>query len=291
MRPIRTMMYVPGHKEKWIEKIPTFGADVVVLDLEDSVPDHLKVEARGLVAAAIPRLAGGRTRLFVRTNKGRYAYDVEDLRAVVQPGLAGIIATKAEDPQDIEGLSRLIAEVEHAKGMTIGATTMIPPIETARAAQFVFEIASNPRVETICAVSARGADLERNLGFTWTPQGLETLYHRSQAVVACRAAGKPFPIGGMWQEVHDLEGLRKQAVFNKQLGFTGEIILHPSNVPVINEVYSPSADELAHYRGMIEAFAVAEKQGQGAILYKGEHIDIAHVQTARGFLALWEGAV
>jgi len=290
MRPIRTMLYIPGHKAKWIENIPSFGADAITLDLEDSVPDQLKAEARGIVAAAIPKLKGCRSRLYVRTNKGRFSYDVEDIKAVVQPGLAGIVVTKAEDPADIECISRMVAEVEHAKGMTIGSTTLIPPIETARAAQFVFDIAANPRVETICAVSARGADLERNLGFTWTPEGLETLYHRSQAVIACRAAGKPFPIGGMWQEVHDLKGLRKQAEFNKQLGFTGEIILHPSNVPVINEVYSPSKAELDHYRGLITAFEAGEKQGQGAVIYKGEHIDIAHAVTARAFLALWADA-
>lgn len=288
MKPIRSMMYVPGHKEKWIEKIPTFGADVVVLDLEDSVPDHLKVDARHIVAAAVGRLRDCGSRLFVRTNKGRHAYDFDDLLAVVQPALAGIIVTKAEDPEDIEGLSRMIAEVEHRKGMPHGSVTMIPPIETARAAQFVFEIASNPRVETICAVSAKGADLERNLGFTWTPEGLETLYHRSQAVIACKAAGKRFPVGGMWQEVHDLDGLRKQALFNKQLGFAGEIVLHPSNVPVINEVYSPTPEQLDFYRGMIVAFAEAEKKGEGALLYRGEHIDIAHVETAKDFLALWD---
>jgi citrate lyase subunit beta / citryl-CoA lyase len=290
MRPIRSLMYVPGHKSKWIDKIPSFGADAIVLDLEDSVPDHLKVEARGIVAEAVKRLHSGPSKLYVRTNKGRFMYDFGDLQAVVQPGLTGIFVTKAEDPEDIESLSRMVAEVEHAKGMQVGATKMIPAIETARAAQFVFEIASHPRVETIVAVSARGADLERNLGFTWTPEGLETLYHRSQAVVACRAAGKPFPIGGMWQEVHDLDGLRKQALFNKQLGFTGEVLLHPASVPVIHEVYSPGADEIAHYRGLIEAFAAAEKEGQGAVLYKGEHIDIAHVATARQFLDLWGNA-
>lgn len=290
MRPIRTMLYIPSHKQKWVDKIPTFGADSVVLDLEDSVPDNLKVDARGIAASSIGKLRGCGSKLYVRTNKNRFAYDFDDILAVVQPGLDGIIVTKAEDPVDIETVSRMVAEVEHRKRMPIGGVTLIPPIETARAAQFVFEIASNPRVETICAVSARGADLGRNLGFIWTPSGLETLYHRSQAVIACKAAGKRFPIGGMWQEVHDLEGLRKQALFNKQLGFSGEIVLHPTNVPVINEVYSPSAEELAHYRGMIEAFAAAEKQGEGAILYKGEHIDIAHVETAKGFLALWDKA-
>lgn len=288
-RPIRTMLYVPGHKQKWVDKVPEFGADSVVLDLEDSVPDQLKMEARNIVAEAIPQLAAAtKTRLFVRTNKGRYAYDFADIEAVVQLGLAGIVATKAEDHEDIEAISRMIAEVEHRKGMPIGGVTLIPPIETAGASRYIHEIAANPRVESIAAVSARGADLERNMGFTWTPEGTETLYHRSRAVIACKAAGKRFPIGGMWQEVHDLEGLRKQALFNKQLGFSGEIVLHPSNVPVINEVYSPTAEQMDFYRGMIEAFAAAEQEGQGAIIYRGEHIDIAHVETARTFLDLWD---
>jgi citrate lyase subunit beta/citryl-CoA lyase len=287
-RPIRTLLFVPGHKKKWIDNVPSFEADAVVLDLEDSVPNHLKVEARHLVAQSIGGLKDCGTKLYVRTNKGKYCYNFADIEEVVQPGLSGIVVPKAEDPEDIEAFSRMVAEVEHAKGMPIGGVSLIPPIETARAAQFVFEIASNPRVETIAAVSARGADLERNLGFVWTLDGIETLYHRSRAVIACKAANKRFAIGGMWQEVHDLDGLRKQALFNKQLGFAGEIVLHPSNVRVINEVYSPAPEQIAHYRGMIEAFAKAEEEGQGAILYGGEHIDIAHVETARDFLALWD---
>jgi citrate lyase subunit beta/citryl-CoA lyase len=287
LKPIRSLMFVPGHKAGWIAKVPSFGADAVVLDLEDSVPHALKHEARSTVAGAIPHHAGGQTRLYVRTNRGPHAYDIDDLRAVVQPGLDGIFVSKAEDPTDIELLSRFIAEIEHTKGMTVGATRLIVPIETAQASQFAFEIASNPRVDHLCAVSARGADLERNLGFTWTAEGTETLYHRSRAVIASRAARKLFPIGGMWQDVHDAEGLRKQARFNKQLGFTGEIVLHPSQVAVVNDVYSPSADEIEHFRGLIAAFAEAEKKGDGAVMYRGEHIDIAHVVTARAFLDLW----
>lgn len=289
MRPIRTLMFVPGHKDKFIEKIPTLGADAIVLDLEDSVPDALKVAARDKVAGIIPGLVGVGPRIYVRTNRGRHAFDVDDLRAVVQPGLDGIFVSKAEDPTDIEYLSRLIAEIEHRKGMEVGSTRLIVPIETAGAAEHVFAIVSNPRVAHLVQVTAKGADLERNLGFRWTAEGTETLYLRSRAVVAARAAGKPFIIGGLWQEVHDLDGLRKAAQFNKTLGFTGEIVLHPSNVPVVNEIYSPSDEEFDFYRGMIAAFDEAEAKGEGAVIYRGEHIDIAHVQTARAFLALWGG--
>src|SRR5690606_14801134 len=111
----------------------------VVLDLEDSVPHALKHEARDTVAGAIPGHADGRARLYVRTNRGAHAYDVDDLRAVVQPGLDGIFVSKAEDPTDIELLSRFISEIETAKGMAVGSTRLIVPIETAQASQYAFE--------------------------------------------------------------------------------------------------------------------------------------------------------
>jgi len=288
MRPIRSLMFVPGHKDRWVAGIPDSPADAVVLDLEDSVPDALKAEARAAVAAAIPALAGRGPRLFVRTNRGAHAYDIEDLRAVIQPGLEGIFVAKAADATDIECLSRLVAQIEHDRGLPVGALRLIPAIETAGAARDIQAIADHPRVTNLVQVTARGADLERNLGFGWTPEGLETLFLRSRAVLAARAAGKPFIIGGMWQEVHDLDGLRRFAAFNKSLGFAGEIVLHPRNAEVVNQVYSPSPEQLAHYRGMIDAFARAEARGEGAILYGGEHVDIAHVQTARDFLALWD---
>ena len=90
------------------------------------------------------------------------------------------------------------------------------------------------------------------------------------------------------QEVHDLDGLRRAAEFNRSLGFTGEIVLHPSNVAIVNAVYSASAEELEYYRGMVSAFAEAEAVGEGAVMYRGEHIDIAHVETAKRFLAQWD---
>jgi len=140
-------------------------------------------------------------------------------------------------------------------------------------------------VQTLVASAAKNADVARALGFAWTPEGLETLYFRSRAVIACRAAGKRFPIGGLWQEVHDLDGLRRAAEFNRSLGFRGEIVLHPSNVPVVNAVYSLSETERAYYQGMIAAFEAAEAQGLASVIYEGEHIDIAHVATARELLA------
>ena len=106
----------------------------------------------------------------------------------------------------------------------------------------------------------------------------------AQKLIA-RAAGKPV-YGGLWQEVHDLEGLRVALAANRRLGFTGELLLHPGRVAIANEVYSPSEAEVAYYSGMIAAFEAARAEGRAAVIYDGEHIDYAHVNTARGIVEL-----
>ena len=102
--------------------------------------------------------------------------------------------------------------------------------------------------------------------------------------MAARAAGKA-PLGGLWQQVHDLEGLREFLLRDRALGMTGEFVLHPSNVGPANEIFSPSKEEIAYYQGMVEAHAAAVAAGRASCIYDGEHIDIAHVETAREILA------
>lgn len=285
-RPIRTLLFVPGNRASWIEKAYAAGADALVLDLEDSVPVAEKASARQTVAEAIRRHDPSSGLLYVRANPGTHMPDWDDIQAVVLPGLTGLFVAKASGVEDIEILSRMVAQAEHDRGMEVGALRFIVALEVARAAEFAFQIASHPRVQTLVASAAKNADVARALGFIWSPEGLETLYFRSKTIMACRAAGKPFPIGGLWQDVHDLEGLRSFSTFNRSLGYTGEIVLHPSNVPIVNEIYSLSEKERDYYEGMIATFATAEAEGKAAVMYRGEHIDIAHVETARELLRI-----
>jgi citrate lyase subunit beta / citryl-CoA lyase len=284
MRLLRSMLFVPGNRPSWIAKALAARPDALVLDLEDSVPVAEKENARTVVADALAVHKNAGPLLYARTNRGTHMYDYDDVMAVVQPGLAGIFVAKAEGPEDVDLLSRMIAEAEERRSMPIGGVKLVVALETARAVELAFAIASHPRVLSLCSAAAKGADVARNLGFNWTPQGLETLYHRSRAIVACRAAGKTNPIGGLWQDVHDLEGLRKFSQFNRDLGFRGEIVLHPSNVAVVNDVYSLSETDRRYFEGMIAAFEAAEAQGHASVMYEGEHIDIAHVVTAKAML-------
>jgi citrate lyase subunit beta/citryl-CoA lyase len=287
MNPIRSMLFVPGSKKNWFEKIPSYGADAIILDLEDSVPVNQKTDARKYVAEAISYLKNQGQRVYVRINKGVYCFDIADLEAVIQPELEGLVVPKINGPEDIDILTSIVSEIEYQKNMEVGSIKFVATLETARSIYLAYDIASKERVVALAGVSPKNGDVARSVGYQWTREGLERIYIRSKVVLAARATNV-MPIGGLWQDVHDLDGLRAAARFNRRLGFSGEMIVHPSNVPIINEVYSPSEEEIAYYKGMIEAFEKAVKEGAGAILYEGEHIDYAHVNTAKQILQFAE---
>ena len=286
MRNYRSLLFVPAIKKNWFEKIPSYGSDGVILDLEDSVPIQLKTEARANVEQAIPELSAKGVHVFVRINRVD-EFDREDLKAVVQNGLSGIVLPKLDGPGEIGALSRVLDRLEEEKGLEKGFVKLLPILETAKSMQLAYEIACCERVMGIAGLSAKNGDVARALGYQWTTEGLETLFMRSKVVMAARAAGVQ-PIGGLWQDVHNLDGLRKSASFNRQLGFVGELILHPSNAPIVNEIYAPSEEDIEYYSGMVEAFEAAERNGVSAIMYRGEHIDYAHVKTAREMLTIAE---
>ncbi len=287
MKPIRSFLFVPGNKASWIEKSVTAKADALILDLEDSVPPEQKVEARGIVQAKLAFLAERGQRTWVRINRSPHLYDFDDMMAVVSAEVEGVFISKPCGPEDVDTAASMLAEVEWRKGLPVGSTKIIPLLETARSLQFAYEIGLRERVPFLVGATAKNADVARALGTVWTPGGRETAYLKSRIVMAARAAGK-LPIGGVWQQVHDLEGLRQSSQLDRELGMSGELSLHPSNVAILNEIYSPSPEQVAFYKGMIAALDQAQAQGRASCVYDGEHIDIAHVKTAREIIALAE---
>ena len=281
---MRSLLFVPANRPSWMEKALASAPDAIVLDLEDSVPPQEKEQARRGLKNLIAMACEHTPRLLVRVNRGRFMHDFADVQAAVSEGVSALFIPKSEGPEDVEFTSRMLAEIELQKGLEPNRISLVVPLETARAVQLSYEIAQKDRVETLVACTAKNADVARELGFDWTSEGLETLYHRSRAVIACRAAGRKHPIGGLWQDVHDLDGLKTFSKHNKSLGYTGEIVLHPSNVAVVNAVYSLSEAEVEYYRGMIDAYEAAQKNGRASLMYRGEHVDIAHVETARAAL-------
>ena len=284
MKPLRSFLFVPGNKDSWIEKAITSQADALILDLEDSVPPAQKVQAREVVRSKLPWLAQRNQRSWVRVNRSPHLYDFDDILAVVGPHLEGVALSKPAGVEDIETVCAMLAEAEYRKGVPVGSTLLLPILETARAMQLAFEIAQMPRVAAMTGLSVKNGDVARALGTTWTPQGRESLYLKSRVVMAARAAGK-LPIGGLWQQVHDLEGLASAVAEDRNLGMTGQMVLHPSNVPTMNRIFSPSPEEVTYYRGLIAAVEDAQAAGRASTIYDGEHVDIAHANTAREIVA------
>ncbi len=287
LKPTRSFLFVPGNKESWMEKAIDAGADALILDLEDSVPLPEKAQARAIVAGKIAWLAERGQRVYVRINRSPHLYDFEDLLAVVRPGLEGIYISKPYGYEDTVTASSMISEAESRNGVALGSIGLIPLLETARSLQDAFKIADVARVTAIVGATAKNADVARALNTVWSPEGRETLYLKSRVVMAARAAGKR-PIGGLWQQIRDLDGLRVSALKDRALGMDGELVLHPTQVETVNQVYRPSEDEVAYYRGMIDALERAQSEGRASVVYDGEHIDLAHVKTARDVLALAE---
>jgi len=289
MQPMRSILFVPGHREGWPAKAVAAGADGVILDVEDSVPADLKAKAREVTAQSIGALAAGARKvgIYVRLNALETGMTGDDLEKVAIPGLDGVVLPKNYGARDIVACDALISHFERRNGVLPGSIEILPSLETAQAyAECEKILAASPRVATLFAGAAKDADVSRAIGFQFTPQGLETLYLRSRAVLATRAAGRQFPIIGVWQDLKDPEGARAHFQQNRQLGFTGQVLIHPSHIAMANEIFMPSAQEVQFYAGMIETFERAEAQGIAAVQYEGQHIDYAHVKTARQVIAM-----
>ena len=284
MRPYRSMLFLPGHRDTWVEKAIRSGADSIVLDLEDSVPADLKADARATVAASIRRAKeiAPNVGVLVRVNPLATGETGADLEAVVGPGLDGVFAPKVEDPVDVVRFDTLVDWFERRNGGT--GIELVLPMETAKALSQVEAIAAGPRVGAVIGSTAEHADVAREIGFEWTPGGLETLAHRSRALLACRVAGV-HAMTGLWERMDDLDGLKAFCDQGRQIGFRGMVVIHPKHVPIVNAAFGPSEEDVAFYEGLVEAYEKAAAEGAGAVVYRGRHIDKAHLDKATEWLA------
>ncbi|MEU7242179.1 HpcH/HpaI aldolase/citrate lyase family protein [Streptomyces sparsogenes] len=289
--PLRSLLFVPGGKTGWLAKAEAAGADAAILDLEDAVPASAKEAARKAVAEAVERAARtpGPMQLLVRINPLDRAAGwagAEDLRAVAGPGLYGVVLPKVDHADDVRVADRLLAWCEREAGLPEGRIALVPLLETARGLREAYDIGrAAGRVAHLGALTAPGGDVERAVGYRWSPGGEETHHLRARVLLDARAAGSPHPVAGLWADVADLAGLRTFAERNRALGYEGMAVIHPSHVPVVNGVFSPDAGELARCERLVAAVEAAQARGEGAVLFEGRMVDEAMAATARRALA------
>lgn len=285
LRPYRTLLFVPATKPAWLESVQSSEADAIVIDLEDAVADSEKPGARLAAAAAIPRLAESGKGIFVRMNALETPHWLEDMRAVVVPGLTGLAVPKVDSPGQVHCVSYVLDALERAAGIEPQGIDIQPLLETAAGAERAVDILScSPRVRSFFGGSARDGDVGRELGSRWRRDGLETLYLRSKLLLAGRAACVPFPISGTWTEVEDHEGLAALAAESRDLGYVGMYVIHPSHLEIVNRIFTPAREELDRYREILHAYADAEKSGSGAVMVGSSMVDKAMVDRANAVL-------
>jgi citrate lyase subunit beta/citryl-CoA lyase len=282
MRLLRSMLFTPGNNRRMIQKVGTLGADAVILDLEDAVPMAEKETARALVKDSVGQVAAGGSQVFVRVNALITGLTTEDLRWVIQSGLTGVVLPKTESGQDVLEVVRLIDESERERGSEPGSLALMPQIETATGVLDAREIATASK--RIIALNFGSLDFTRDMGTTPSLEGTEVFYARSYIAVVARAA-RVVAIDTPWIDIADRQGLIEEAKMARQLGFQGKLLIHPSQIEPVHQVFSPSEDEVAYARRVVEAFREAEAQGVGAISLDGRMIDVANARQAQELIA------
>ena len=265
----RSLLYVPVNVEKYVQAAHTRGADVIQLDLEDSIPAAEKERARTLVEATAARVRRGGADVVVRINQP-LSLAVRDVEYSVSPDVDGIAITKADSASHVKLLDQLVTDLEGKRGMRAGHTKFIVMIETADALTRIDEI---PRASSrVVAMSIGGEDLALDLGAE--PDDDVLLQPKQRMIIAARAAGV-MPLGfiGTLADFSDLERFRLMVRRARRFGFDGAGCIHPAQVRIVNEEYTPREEELAYARKVIALDAEARAQGRGSFQIDGRMID------------------
>lgn len=280
MKPYRSLLFVPGNRERMLEKAPTTAADALLVDLEDAVPIEEKDSARERVAEYVASPTG--KDVFVRINALEEPYWADDIAGLVQPGLAGLFIPKVEDLDRLDTALEAIAQAERERGVEAGAGAVVCMIETALGARLAYDIAArDDRVRSLCFASGENGDMQTDLGCDWSHEGTEMLYARSKMLLDARAAGVAYPLDGVYSDVYNEKGLVADTELSKRLGYKGRTIIHPSHIEPVNRIYTPDPEQVAYCKGLIEALDAAHAEGKGSVTYEGKMIDYAMARWAR----------
>jgi citrate lyase subunit beta / citryl-CoA lyase len=280
----RSILYVPGNVPKFIDKAHERGADCVLVDLEDSVTIAEKPRAREILPETMKKVVRGGADVAVRINRPlRLA--IPDIEAAVRPGLSALFITKTEGVHHLRLLDEVVSELEKERGMPVGGVGFGAMIEHPRALTHVNDIAEHgPR---LIAMMLGGEDFALETG---SAPGDETL-ELPKRLVAFAAQAHDVPMIGILGTVADYSdaaAYKKSAERARRFGFSGGTCVHPGLVQALNEAFTPSADEVAHARKLIDADRKAAAEGRGSFQVDGKMIDIPVIERARKLLARHE---
>lgn len=278
----RSSLIVPLSSERFLAKAHLRGADLIILDLEDGVAPNAKERARARLASAVPEVRRGGARVRVRLNQP-LELAVRDIEAAVIPGVASLHIAKVDSAGHVRLIAEMIERLEEQRGLPTGGITLSASLETPAALTRVNEIAAaHPRLVTIGLGSE---DIAAACGFEPT---LESLFMMKQTIlIAARAAGIDSSgyIGSI-ANYTDLDAMRTTIRRSRKLGFRGGGAIHPAQVKILNEEFSPTPEELAHARAVVSEAERALAEGSGAFALDGKMVDKPIIDRAKETLAI-----
>lgn len=284
----RSYLYVPGDRETMLSKARERGADALIVDLEDAVAPASKSEALEITASWVAEGHLGGPPVWVRVNNHPDLIDTE-IRSVVGPHLTGIMVPKIESAADMAAAAAIVSDAEQLAGLSSGSIRMMAFIETAAAVLAVDGILG---VDGVDGIVLGEADLSAELAVRLSPNEWEFLPFRMQMIVACAAAGLDPPVGPVHTDFRDLDALRRSTEALARMGFMSRQAIHPAQVPVINDVFTPDLEQVERARRLVEAADSAMARGDGVFLDDdGRLVDEAILRSARRIVEVAERAL
>ena len=280
-RLLRSFLFIPGNNKKFIDKAKSLNADIICLDLEDSVPTDDKESARHMINEVLKTRSEFRSEVYVRTNRFASGMTKEDLKAVVQKGLDGIVIPKVDDSNEIIQVSRWLTDLEHELSIQEGTVEVMPSIESAKGVVNAFKIAG---VTTRVSALVFGVfDFLLDMGLDYIEDGIEYRYARAKIPVDARAAGV-YAIDSVWQKIDDIDGFIKDATTGMKLGYKGKSLVHPSQIEPVHKIFVPNKEEIEWAKKVVDTLQYEMSKGKGAVRLEGKMIDAVHYKRAKAML-------
>lgn len=277
----RSLIFVPGNNPRFLEKAKKLQADIVCFDLEDSVPDEEKKNARKLIQTALKSRLSYNASIFVRTNSPKSGKIPDDLKEVIQKGIDGIVIPKVNNVSELKKIEKNLTLLE--KNRKLKSIQIIPSIESAEGVINTYNIASCSK--RIHAVVFGVFDLLNDLGIEYTKDPEGGKYSRAKIPVDAKAAGIS-AIDAIWQDLNDIKGLEKDCSIGKSLGYAGKSIIHPDQISTTHKIFYPSKTEIQWAEKVCKYYLKSTKKGKGATTIDGKMIDEVHFKQAKTLLEI-----
>jgi citrate lyase subunit beta/citryl-CoA lyase len=277
----RSLIFVPGNNPRFLEKAKKIQADIVCFDLEDSVPDDQKINARKLIKSALKSKKSYKSAIFVRTNSPSSGKIPSDLKEVIQKGIDGIVIPKVNNIQELKKIEKILSKLE--KIQKLKPIQIIPSIESAQGVVNTYNIASFGK--RISAVVFGVFDLLNDIGVEYTKESMGEKYSRTKIPVDAHAAGV-VAIDAIWQDLKDSKGLEKDCQVGKNLGYSGKSIIHPDQISIVHKLFHPNKSEILWAQKVCKIYLESTKRGTGATTIDGKMIDEVHFKQAKALLEL-----